>query len=52
MKKVLIIENFARFPWEEGNSRFNYIINLLNYENVEIEFITSSFFHGEKNREI
>lgn len=50
MKKVLIIENFARFPWEEGNSRFNYIINLLNYENVEIEFITSSFFHGEKKQ--
>lgn len=50
MKKVLIIENFARFPWEEGNSRFNYIINLLDYKNIEIEFITSSFFHGEKRQ--
>lgn len=50
MKKVLIIANFARFPWEEGNSRFSYIINSLNYEKVEIEFITSSFFHGEKKQ--
>ncbi len=50
MKKILIIANFARFPWEEGNGRFNYIINSLNPERVEIEFITSSFFHGEKRQ--
>lgn len=50
MKKVLIIANFARFPWEEGNGRFSYIINSLNPEKVEIEFITSSFFHGEKKQ--
>lgn len=50
MKKVLMIANFARFPWEEGNGRFSYIINLLNHEKVEIEFITSSFFHGEKKQ--
>ncbi len=50
MKKILIIANFARFPWEEGNGRFNYIINSLNTEKVEIEFITSSFFHGEKKQ--
>lgn len=50
MKKVLMIANFARFPWEEGNGRFAYIINSLNQEKVEIEFITSSFFHGEKKQ--
>lgn len=50
MKKVLMVANFARLPWEEGNSRFGYIINSLNHEKVEIEFITSSFFHGEKKQ--
>lgn len=50
MKKVLMIANFARFPWEEGNGRFGYIINSLNQKKVEIEFITSSFFHGEKKQ--
>lgn len=50
MKKVLIVANFARFPWEEGNGRFDYIINSLDLEKVEIEFITSSFFHGEKKQ--
>ena len=37
MKKVLIVANFARFPWEEGNGRFDYIINSLDLEKVEIE---------------
>ena len=47
-KKVLVIANFMRLPWESGNSRFPYIINLLNKEKYDIEVITSSFSHSEK----
>lgn len=47
-KKILIIANFTRLPWEHGNSRFPYIINLINKEKFDVELITSKFSHGEK----
>lgn len=47
-KKIVVIANFTRLPWEKGNSRFPYIINLINKEKFDVELITSRFFHGEK----
>lgn len=47
-KKVLIIANFMRLPWEGGNSRFPYIAKLTDREKVEVEIITTSFSHSEK----
>ena len=47
-KKVLIIANFMRLPWEGGNSRFPYIAELTDREKVEVEIITTSFSHSEK----
>lgn len=33
-KKILIIANFVTLPWENGNSRFTYIIDLIDKENM------------------
>lgn len=49
-KKVLIIANFTKLPNENGNSRFTYIINLIDKEKYDVELITSSFSHGEKKQ--
>lgn len=47
-KKILIIANFVSLPWENGNSRFTYIIDLLDKEKYDVELITSSFWHENK----
>ena len=47
-KRLIVIANFTRLPWEKGNSRFPYIINLIDKEKFDIELITSNFLHSEK----
>lgn len=47
-KKILIIANFVTLPWENGNSRFTYIIDLIDKEKYDVELITSSFRHETK----
>lgn len=49
-KKILIIANFTKLPWEKGNSRFPYIIDLIDKEKYEVELVTSSFSHGDKRQ--
>ncbi len=49
-KKILIIANFTKLPWEQGNSRFPYIIDLINKEKYDVELVTSSFSHGDKRQ--
>ena len=49
-KKILIIANFTKLPWEQGNSRFPYIINLIDKEKYDVELVTSTFSHGEKRQ--
>lgn len=49
-KKILIIANFTKLPWEKGNSRFPYIINLIDKEKYDVELVTSSFSHGDKRQ--
>lgn len=51
-KKVLFIANFTSLPWEDGNSRFLYIIDLIDKDKYDIELITSSFLHSEKKQRI
>lgn len=50
MKKILVIANFTKLPNENGNSRFTYILDLLDKEKCDIELITSSFSHGQKKQ--
>ncbi len=47
-KKLVVIANFTKLPWENGNSRFPYIINKIDKEKFDVEFITSSFSHEKK----
>lgn len=49
-KKILIIANFTKLPWEKGNSRFPYIIDLIDKEKYDVELVTSSFSHGDKRQ--
>lgn len=49
-KKLLVIANFVTLPWEKGNSRFTYLISLLDKEKFDVELITSSFSHGDKKQ--
>lgn len=48
MKKILFVVNFIVLPWENGNSRFIYILSKLNKKENDVEVITSDFSHGEK----
>lgn len=49
-KKILIIANFTKLPWEKGNSRFPYIIDLIDKEKYDVELVTSSFSHEDKRQ--
>ena len=41
------------FPSEKGNSRFNYIANLIDKNKYDLEIITSNFYHmKKKHREL
>lgn len=51
-KKLFVIANFTRLPWEKGNSRFTYLIDLINKEKFDIELITSSFSHTDKKQRL
>ena len=49
-KKILIIANFTKLPWEQGNNRFLYIVDLIDKEKYDVELVTSSFSHGDKRQ--
>lgn len=49
-KKVLIVTNFTRLPWENSNARFTYICDLIDKEKYDVELIASSFAHVEKKQ--
>lgn len=48
MKKVIVISNFTSLPSENANSRFPYIINLLDSKEFDVELIASTFSHTKK----
>ena len=48
--KVLMIANFVNLPWETGNCRFMYLINLLNESYNNVELITTNFCHSKKEK--
>lgn len=46
---ILIVAHFTILENENGNNRFQYIARLLSKEeNVEVELVTSSFYHLKK----
>ncbi|WKA57821.1 glycosyltransferase family 4 protein [Planococcus shenhongbingii] len=46
-KDILMITHFNTLPGENGNSRFNFIANLLA-TNHNVEVVTTNFSHGTK----
>ena len=46
--KILFIANYVSLPWENGNSRFIYLLNSIDYSKHNVELITSSFSHALK----
>lgn len=46
--KILMIAQYTTFPFEGGNSRFTYLLDLFDYSKNKIEFITSNFYHAKK----
>lgn len=50
--KILMIANYVDFEFEGGNSRFTYLLNMLNCKKNNIELITSNFRHGTKKHRI
>ena len=48
--KILMIANFVTFPWEGGNSRFTYLLDMFDCKNNEVELITSNFRHEAKKK--
>lgn len=48
MKDILVIAHFTHVPGEKGNSRFNYLANMLSDNNLEVEVVTTSFSHRTK----
>ena len=52
MQDILIISNYWHFFQEKSSSRYNSILDLFknNYQNVEL--ITSTFYHTNKNHRI
>lgn len=49
-KRIIVISNFTTMPSENGNSRFHYIINLIDKEKYDVELIASSFSHEKKRQ--
>lgn len=49
-KKLVIIANFTTLPFENGNSRFIYLANLIDKSKFDVEIITSDFFHTKKEK--
>lgn len=49
-KDILMVTHFNSFFDEPGNSRFNYVIRMLNCNEVDIEVISSSFSHITKSQ--
>ena len=45
-----MIAEFNTFPFEGGNSRFTYLLDKIDYSKNGVEFITSIFRHGKKEK--
>lgn len=48
--KILMIANFVSFPFEGGNSRFTYILDMLDHKKNQLELVTSNFRHSTKSK--
>lgn len=50
MKKIAIITAFVALPGEKGYSRFEFLSNFLSDYGFEVDLITSTFQHWEKQK--
>lgn len=48
--KILMVANYVSFPSENGNCRFMYLLDLIDYKNNQVELITTSFYHNTKSK--
>ncbi|EGT3613233.1 glycosyltransferase WbuB [Clostridium perfringens] len=49
-KDILMITHFTQVPWEAGNGRFLYLLNMFDYEKVKVELVTTDFSHRTKEK--
>ncbi|XZK68230.1 glycosyltransferase family 4 protein [Clostridium perfringens] len=49
-KDILMITHFTQLPWETGNGRFLYLLNMFDYEKVKVELVTTDFSHRTKEK--
>ena len=47
-KKILFIINFMPLPNSNSNSRFLYLLDLIDYNKFDVEVVTSDFYHYAK----
>lgn len=45
---ILMISNYVPFSWEGGNSRFTYLLDMIDTKSNKLELITSNFRHEKK----
>ena len=48
--KILMIAHFSPIPGDGGNGRFIYLLNKFRYPDDCVEFVTSAFLHGTKDK--
>ncbi|WP_210608816.1 glycosyltransferase family 4 protein [Priestia flexa] len=51
-KDILIVAHFTQVPGEKGNSRFEYILNMLVNNKHDIELVTTNFSHRTKKHRV
>ncbi|EJT6171573.1 glycosyltransferase family 4 protein [Clostridium perfringens] len=49
-KDILMITHFTQVPWEAGNGRFLYLLNMFDYKKVKVELVTTDFSHRTKEK--
>lgn len=50
MKDVLLITNYFHFECEKSSSRYLTLAEMISEENIDLEIITSSFYHATKKQ--
>ncbi|WP_062108627.1 glycosyltransferase family 4 protein [Bacillus niameyensis] len=50
MKDILLITNYWHFECEKASSRYFTLANLISESGIDLEVITSTFYHATKNQ--
>ncbi|XZI03992.1 hypothetical protein ACSXDM_02595 [Clostridium perfringens] len=49
-KDILMVTHFTQIPREAGNGRFLYLLNMFDYDKVQVELVTTDFSHRTKEK--